>query len=517
MIEKPISLNRKVSSPNEPLYLNYNRTINKTYLVPNVKNFIFNWTSETVLIQANIVINGNFLLKNTTLHIESQSKPISIIIKNLGSFFVEEGSLITKAPNATNGYKIIAESGSVLKIQDSILEYVGTTNVYTEGSDSGLYIMSELFILERSVIQNSGTGMYLSGTKYRIKNSIIRKNYLGLYVNQSKELMIQDSLFSENEIGIILSESSFITFHNNTINHAQRGIELHNSFNINSSFSTISHNSIGIIVQDSSNCSFHDNMLLENTDTQLYLEKSKFISIFNNSLQSNNISNGLILNDTIGVVIRLNQIIAMKHAIVLQNTEKTDIFENRIEKQIFGFSLNANNTQLAIEHNIINNNTYVGLFVTGLVQGIFQDNMFSGANLIILTEGMSTYSDLVIRFNNFYNFNKAYNLNGAQYILISHNYYFNSDKSDHNGDGICDTPYEEDSFPLKYPKDNYEVEDGTVNLKSLYVNSPESPKRKIHLSPEFLFLIIYYLILIIILLFFLTIIIYHRSYLKKNS
>ncbi len=225
----------------------------------------------------------------------------------------------------------------------------------------------------------------------RIEGVNASRNCVAAFLNYSESMVVANSRFVGNTIGITMvkSNNSEVTGNN------------------------ISDNLLGIGLNDSNNNSLNDNILMQNL-MGIFLGKSNY-----NEVGNSNVSDGFV-------------------GVIVERGRSNTIAGNVILNNAIGFSM-SNSTANVIESNMISGNV-IGLDAEKSDGNVIYNNYFN-----------NTVNANVSECSNIWNVTKTAGTNVIGGSYIGGNYWAKPDGSgysqtcsDANRDGICDSPYEVD-------------------------------------------------------------------------
>lgn len=176
-------------------------------------------TSETIVLNGNLFVQGNLTLNNVTLQINSTT-PGEFKINVTGKLIIMGGSNIT-TNNTSNNYNFYYHRGSTGAINDSVVE-----RLYNASGSNGLYIASsDVPMYNVTILNSSGNGLFVNSSTHTINRSSISV-CIGdcLYVVNSTVRMVNGNISSSTSENVFLNISSKVNLTNVTFSQANVSI-----------------------------------------------------------------------------------------------------------------------------------------------------------------------------------------------------------------------------------------------------------------------------------------------------
>ena len=350
-------------------------------------------------------------------------------------------------------------SGSIVVERDSIV-VDGADYTVGGGSGTGMDLSGRSNVtIQKTNIEGFDDGIYLSVS---FNNSITENNITTDTFDRS--IVLSDSSYNSITRNKITTNDAYgISLYNSDYNsiieniEIGSGIELESSSNNNISGNSMSGGGISLSGSSNNNTLSGNNM---SPGAVALVESS------NNTFRGNNVTIGKGV-DAIGVylggsnnVIDENNITNSWAGIQLQYLSHNNIIsENNITNNEYGIGggsgltvFSYNNT---FSRNTIANNTEIGIHLYHAENTSLWGNIIADNKVGIMLDGMGSPSNNVLYHNNFLN-NTNHVSAYEQYIWddgypSGGNYWNDYDGVDANHDGIGDTPYNMDRYPLMTP------------------------------------------------------------------
>ncbi len=401
-----------------------------------------------------------------------------------------EGHLVDGVYNSSSRYGIYIDFVNNVTIYNITLTDWFYAGIYLEGS-------SKIFFYE-SEIKNNWHGIKI---KYSNNNSVfgnkIFQNWDGVNIEGSYGNKIYGNNVSYNDWnGIKLTDSNYNEIYQNIVmGNAWTGISLSASWNNVIYRNTIVENWEGVNLENSQANNIYENNITENQWNGIYLKYSRnnmvngnkisqnrygisFDYSDNNTLKGNTfIGCGILLWDSYnnsfqGDTVNYKPLVYLEGAenividyeagqIVIVKSSNITIKEQKIENTTVAIELwKTNNTIIAnstLTKNLIGVGIYNSTFNTVYGNNITSNKyglelIYSNNNTIYLNNFIDNeYQYIMVdcKNNRFYSPIKVtYKYGGIIYENYTGNYWSDYQGTDVNKDGIGDTPYQEDSYPL---------------------------------------------------------------------
>lgn len=375
---------------------------------------------------------------------------IALLIFSVNTFtctavelFVNPGGSIQGAlNNSTSGDTIIVAPGnyteklmvttSDIVIRSDSLIPANTTIIATGPDTSGFYVRADNVTIE---------GFKVWAGKY--------KGVTGIHLAGCNRCTIENNDFSENWLGLYMSNSRNNTIANNKMNSNERyGIQLvHSEDNIlvNNSADSNTH---GIILEN--NCIYNNltnNSASSNLGNGLYFINSSSNSIKNNSINKNDM--GIYLaNSNISVMTGNDFSRNMRYGMWISHSNYNIVAGNTINKNLWGIHQNSS------DFNVFYGNILISNIVTGLSMCPACDN-----NTVFNNYFNNNLNADIKNTKNTWNTKKTSYINVVGGPYLGGNFWaapdgkgFSETAPDENKDGFADEKYNEsnvtDSLPL---------------------------------------------------------------------
>ncbi|WP_440952068.1 right-handed parallel beta-helix repeat-containing protein [Methanococcoides sp. FTZ1] len=276
-------------------------------------------------------------------------------------------------------------------------------------------------------------GIYLdNSSNTRLSNNIAEGNFAGIVLEGiCNNTMLTNNMMVENLAdGIVLFETDNCVLTDNTVNDNEVGIILIFANNTILTDNIIENSSNSDIVMIYS----HNNRLIGNTaansDYGIYIDESS-----NNELADNTVIN----NSAAGIMLLQSDDTRLTSNTVSGNMEPTAMVT-------YGIYLSGNNSTLI--NNTISVNADYGLYLDDdSTNNLIYNNYFNNSTyyfMLVNYDGSSTWNSTEM---------VTYVYEGNTYTSYTGNYYFdyaNEMSNDIDGDGIGDTAYYVDPYPLMF-------------------------------------------------------------------
>ena len=358
-------------------------------------------------------------------------------------FFVNPGESIQGAlNNSTSGDTIIVAPGN-----------------YTEKlmvTTSGIVIRSDSLIPENTTIIATGPDtnvFYVRADNVTIEGFKIwageHKGITGIHLAGCTRCTIKNNDFSENSLGLHMSNSKNNTISNNKMNSNERyGIQLVRSEDNILSKNSADSNTHGIILEN--NCSYNNltgNSASSNLGNGLYFINSSGNSIENNTVQENDM--GIYLaNSNISIMTGNDFSGNMRYGMWISHSNYNIVAGNTINKNLWGIHQNSS------DFNVFYGNVFISNIVTGLSMCPACDN-----NTVFNNYFNNNLNADIKNTKNTWNTKKASHINVVGGPYLGGNFWaapdgkgFSETAPDENKDGFADEKYNEsnvtDSLPL---------------------------------------------------------------------
>ena len=351
-----------------------------------------------------------------------------------------------------------------------------------------------------NIVRDAGVGidLYDSNNNTIMNNTCEDCSYEGICLDGSSHNVVINNIVQNNRDGVYLTESNNNTLVDNVARENWRyGVYFYQSHNNNLANTSIQNNGYGIYLYRSHNNSIVNNSLVEdgifpfesydnivennlvNNKPLIYLENQRDLAIDSDAgqivvlkcenivIENQNITQtdvGVFLEETNRTIVKNNILLNNTVGIYLGYSANNTIRHNRIEKNENGVRIYAS-TNNTITRNIIQNNSDESIDLS------YSSNITITYNILKYNDyGIYLYlsSNNTIYLNNFIENAKHYYISGGsgntlyspqpltyyyrgnQYTNHTGNYWGDYTGSDPDGDGIGNTPYGLDSYPLMW-------------------------------------------------------------------
>jgi len=323
--------------------------------------------------------SGNWVIDNTTICTDSEIiMSGNLTITGTGdSTFKNITVIFTPLSNLEQGIEV--ESGGIFHILDNA---AGDPSVITTNDSANMFFRvygsSSEFLLNNSEVHNVGIG-----------SPDPEDN--GLYI-LADGAIIENSLISDNNIGIIALGNDTVINNNNISDNGRRGVEIGNSSRTATNnkftnnivgFNGISITDDGLYIINNENAFISGNTLNDNWGSGIYVDNTNKSTITNNEIY---------LNDEDGIVFRESK----------NNTLKN----NTIYSNFYGI-WGWNSKDLLIKNNTAYSNTNGILFDNTNSSNVSENEIYNNTNDGILMQSDSTGNNFS---SNNIDTNTAYNL-----------------------------------------------------------------------------------------------------------
>jgi len=365
---------------------------------------------------------GDTVFVRTGTYVENVvvNKNVSLVGENVATTIIDGGGSGTVVNITANGVQVTS-----FTIRNSGPKGWVNAGIRLEGA-------SYCSIYGNNITANTGYGIWLSySSDYNniYGNNITANDLDGIYLSFSRQNNIYENEIKNNRYGVGLSSSSnYNSISGNIMTGNGRGFFVSSSNYNNISGNTITNSVDGIRLEGSSSNSINRNNITANDldGIGLYIY-SDANSIYENEIKNN--SYGIRLSSSNNVY--KNTITNSECGISIGGSSN-NVYENTITNSVDGIRLEGPNNR--IYGNDVLANTGYGIYLSFSHQNnIYHNNFANNTNQVYLHNSFENVWD------------DGYPSGG--------NYWSDYNGTDHNGDGIGDTPYtidnnNQDRYPL---------------------------------------------------------------------
>lgn len=202
------------------------------------------FTNDHFILNGNIVVEGTLILENTTILMNSTyNGEFGITVSSTGRLLITSDSVIRPGEAKTLGegngetyhysFQVLSEGDSEgsLELTDSTITGAGYLSTHPERC--GIYLSSSDVILSNSVIENSYYGLIFSQVEgpVLIRETLFRENSIGITLDRSSGFRIEGNEFYGNDRALTVSRSDDIAIVNNEFTGNRYGVRLDNTTN----------------------------------------------------------------------------------------------------------------------------------------------------------------------------------------------------------------------------------------------------------------------------------------------
>jgi parallel beta-helix repeat protein len=323
---------------------------NETWVITNSEEIV----DQTKVLDTSIKIeaNGELLIQNSILQIDSAIAPIGIIIEKGGELKIFDSNLTAYNISEDKGYSILVYGAMTINNSEfyHLCSETGVSQLETCGGvtyqnrySSGIEIYSDdVQIMNSKFEYASNTSILISKASPKIENNIFSNNIKAIYIEDSK-ITIMDNDFESNYFAIETIKGE-VTYINNTF---------YGNLEIN-----VFSEETNVEIFDSR--FYYGNILLFAKKGTVLVENSTFYDGFSVWFEESDVH------------IHNSSFSNTREATVLQSS--TAVIKNNIlESCELGIRVVNGNTTI-IEDNIIKNSTYLGLEVWSSVDLTVKNN-----------------------------------------------------------------------------------------------------------------------------------------------
>ncbi len=321
------------------------------------------------------------------------------------------------------------------------------------------------------VITDANVGIVaLHSTNVTMTNISIEDVNIGIFLFKTNHSAIIETRVKHGDLsGILLLKSHELTILENAVTEFGIGLFNYQVANVLLTDNLADLNFIGVKIDSSSvNITLQGNEGWNNSVSGFWIESSKHINIFNNTLMEN--GDGILMKNVLSTTIKFSHLInnSLNALSILEGTNSNIIIQNnRIFDNNNGMVMTAIQ-EVLVRDNLVGRNALNGMFLNGDIHdGMFLNNSIFKNKHGITVVGLNT--NLTFTGNSFF-FNQGYGFsspssssqdnvtknnflqnnlalgNSQAYSISSQDYFAGNYWSDHvapdiDGDGIVDDPY----------------------------------------------------------------------------
>ncbi len=362
--------------------------------------------------------NSENSIEHFLMVVGSTNGPITIMQPSSWYMLIDEPGYYRLDEDIIN---CTAECCIYITASDVVLDGAGHL-VDSGGSASyGVYVYNATNVVIKNLRLSdwSEYGVYASfSNNTQIDSNTIWNCTYGIYLTDSDNCEISNNIIENSSwCGIHINAAWYPEVNNNTVKGSYYiGISVEFSRWCEIANNTIISNENGLYIHYCTGAKIHSNIILDNYGEGLHLDNSDECSIYNNTIERNS-NVGLWVDDSANNEISWNVIRQNDKGIWLYFSERNRLYCNTIE-----------------------NNTFCGLeLYNSQNDEIFANNIIDNFEQYEISESSSTlYSSEPI----------MYSYRGQIYTNHTGNYWSDYNGTDTNGDGIGETPYGPDKYPL---------------------------------------------------------------------
>ena len=416
-----------------------NSTVVENNLVQRNNDNVVIYYSSNCRISNNNILEGRCTGLVVTYSWENE-------IKN--NTFIGCGIVIMSLPTVT--YSNTIQDNTVNGKPLIYLEDASNLNVSGTAGQVVLVKCSEITIANMTISNTTiGIELYMSHNIEVVNNTLIN-NFHGLYLLYSSDNHIHNNTFINN--GVRVYESYNNNFENNTVNgkpliylENESDLAVNNAGqviliqcqNITVNGVELLNATIAIEIFKSDTIRVVNNTIKNNLHG-LYIYYSENIEIINNTIK-NKVWDAIFLYSTSYINISYNYLANCGFdGIYLKYSARSNIYNNTITNCSYGISLSKSTNNMIYENLITNNSigiilntaNYNNVYLNNFIQNSEQYSIFSSSSWLYSPEPL------------------IYRYKGKIYKKYLGNYWDDYLGVDNNDDGIGDTPYGDDDYPL---------------------------------------------------------------------
>lgn len=258
-----------------------------------------------------------------------------------------------------------------------------------------------------------------------------------------------NSAGDQADYGVHINDALYCEITDNSILYHTRGIFIEKTSTTSKyhiiSGNTCDYNHVGLYVYESSHNKVYDNSFSHNGASGIYVAHYSSYNTFSYNTCNNNSTNGISTGEGCG-----------------NNNISANTFNSNTDYGVhISTTSGASNANNIISGNTINSNGTGVFFDTDTEDFVFYLNSLSSNSTSVNKESGST--------GTCYSLTKlGYNYNGSSYKNYMGNYFSDYSGSDSDGDGIGDTNYSCDDYPLISTPDNFSLQTWWLSNPVMY-------------------------------------------------
>jgi parallel beta-helix repeat protein len=253
--------------------------------------------NETIVLNGNLIVEdgGNLTLMNVTLKMNcAENGSNYILVKNGGAMHVIDGSNITSnTPDGDHRFDFWVKKEAVFQMRKSELHECGYSPGYGGYENSGLFIEADHSIISDCLFSDNKIGMTISNvTQVKIENSTFENNAMGLALQDGFNYSVSNCIARNNGMAILMYNSNHNRITNNQLLNNYDGLSIFRAENTVLINNTIAYNHWGAMCTGMSYSRFRNNIFINNARNFGLAEASNFFDI-GLDIDTSNTINGL--------------------------------------------------------------------------------------------------------------------------------------------------------------------------------------------------------------------------------